>query len=106
MRRISLGIAGIVLLLVELYLCTAFLPTKWQIAINEKLPQIGAKSYDYSTVTHPALSEEIESVLQSHPVLRFSLYAIFAILLTGNTLLLVRTCRSLFSKPEYVPQKG
>ncbi len=47
------------LVLFEMYLCTAFLPMRWQRAINDSLPDILPKSHDWTPITHPLLSEEI-----------------------------------------------
>jgi hypothetical protein len=54
------------LVLFEMYLCTAFLPIRWQRAINASLPEILPQSHDWTPITHPLLSEEIESLLREH----------------------------------------
>ena len=76
------------LVLVEMYLCTAFLPMPWQRAIDHSLPDILPKSHDWTPITHPLLSEEIESVLREHVGLRITLFAVTVALLVGNAWLI------------------
>jgi hypothetical protein len=81
------------LVLFEMYLCTAFLPMPWQRAINDSLPTILSKSHDWTPITHPLLSEEIESVLREHVGLRITLFAVIVALLFGNGWLIRRVWR-------------
>jgi hypothetical protein len=89
MKKVVLTVALIALILVEIYLCTAFLPAKWQHAIGIPLSRILPKTHDQWAITHPALDDEIEQVLRDNPGVRVGLYTLFASLLGGNTLLLV-----------------
>jgi hypothetical protein len=81
------------LVLFEMYLCTAFLPMRWQRAINDSLPDMLPKSHDWTPITHPLLSEEIESVLREHVGLRITVFAITVALLFGNAWLIRRVWR-------------
>jgi hypothetical protein len=76
------------LVLFEMYLCTAFLPMRWQRAINDSLSDILPKSHDWTPITHPLLSEEIEGVFREHVGLRVALFAVTVILLVGNAWLI------------------
>jgi hypothetical protein len=76
------------LVLFEMYLCTAFLPMRWQRAIDHSLPDILPKSHDLTPITHPLLSEEIESVLREHVGLRITLFTVTVALLVGNAWLI------------------
>jgi hypothetical protein len=89
MKKVVLMVALIALTLVEIYLCTAFLPAKWQHAIGNTVARILPKQYDQLAITHPALDEEIDQFLRNNPGVRFGLYTLFASLLGGNTFLLV-----------------
>src|SRR6266478_3022096 len=95
--KIAMRTACLVLLipmvLFEMYLCTAFLPMQWQRAINDSLPDILPKSHDWTPITHPLLSEEIESVLREHVGLRITLFAITVALLLGNAWLIRQVWR-------------
>jgi hypothetical protein len=88
MKRIALVVLLIPLALFEVYLCTAFLPIKWQLAINEHIPDILPRSNDWTPITHPLLSQEIEQVLNEHIELRIALFTITAALLIGNAWLI------------------
>ena len=81
------------LVLFEMYLCTAFLPMRWQRAINDSLPTISPKSHDWTSTTHPLLNEEIEEVLREHVGLRITLFVITLALLAGNAWLIRRVWR-------------
>lgn len=71
-----------------MYLCTAFLPVRWQHAINDQMLDIYPKSNDWTPITHPLLSQEIEQELRQHIGLRIALYAMTLGLLIGNTWLI------------------
>jgi hypothetical protein len=88
MKRIVLVVLLIPLTMFEVYLCTAFLPDTWQQAINDHVPDIFPKSNDWTPITHPLLSQEIEQVLRQHIGLRIALYAITLGLLIGNAWLI------------------
>ena len=88
MKKIALLVLVIPLTLFEVYLCTTFLPDSWQRAIDDHIPDILPKSNDWTSVTHPLLSQEIEQVLREHIGIRILLYAIMVGLLIGNAWLI------------------
>ena len=92
-KKIALLVLLIPLTLFEVYLCTAFLPGTWQSAINDHIPDILPKSNDWTPITHPLLSQEIEQALHEHIGIRILLYAITVGLLIGNALLIRLLCR-------------
>jgi hypothetical protein len=92
-KRAACLVLLIPLALFEMYLCTAFLPTPWQRAINDSLLYASPKSHDWSSTTHPFLSEEIEQVLREHVGLRITLFLITLALLLGNAWLFRRVWR-------------
>lgn len=95
MKRIVLWILLLPLMLVELYLCSAFLPMRWQLAVQHALPRILPKPYDYSLITHPALEQEIEQVLRNNFGLQVAFNALLLLLLAGNTFLVIRVWKLL-----------
>ena len=96
-KRGVLFAALILLSLVEAYLCTAFLPQRWQNAIESHIPDILPKSDDQIRITHPLLKKEVEQVLREHAVFRFLLYGITASLVIGNAWLIRRVWRLVHS---------
>ncbi len=95
MKRIALKVLLVVLIVVELYLCSAFLPAGWQTAIQQRLSYIRPKTLDHSVVTHPALDYEIEDMMRKHVGLKVALYAVILLLLLGNTFLVTKVWRFL-----------
>ena len=87
-KKTILSAALIPLVLFEIYLCTAFRPDTWQRAIDDHIPDIFPRSNDWTPVTHPLLSQEIEQVLREHIGIRILLYAITVGLLIGNAWLI------------------
>jgi hypothetical protein len=87
-KKIALLALLIPLTLFEFYVCTAFLPDQWQRTINDHIPDIFPQSNDWTPITHPLLSQEIEQVLHEHIGLRIALYTITVALLIGNGLLI------------------
>jgi hypothetical protein len=69
----------------------------WQRAIDHSLPDILPKSHDWNPITHPLLSEEIESVLREHVGLRITLFTVTVALLVGNAWLGFGDCHAPFS---------
>ena len=96
------------LVLLELYLCTGFLPMHWQYAINDAingvLQHLRPHAYDYSVVTHPAIDQEIDQVLRENTWMRMGLYVAFVAVLAVNTIAIVRLWRVL--RRTSVPQAG
>ena len=95
MKRIAVTVLLLALIVVEIYLCSAFLPAAWQTAIVRGLSQISPKTFDYSVVTHPALDYEVEDVLQKNEGLRVALYTVIALMLAGNTFFIIKAWRFL-----------
>ena len=88
MKKTALLVLIIPLMVFEVYLCTAFLPNSWQRAIDNHIPNIFGKSNDWTPITHPLLSQEIEQVLREHIGIRILLYSITVGLLIGNAWLI------------------
>jgi hypothetical protein len=88
LKRAALLVLLIPLTLFEVYLCTAFLPDSWQWVIDNHIPNIFPQSNDWTPITHPLLSQEIEGMLREHIGIRVALYAITVALLVGNALLI------------------
>jgi hypothetical protein len=100
MKRIALTVLFLALIAVEIYLCSAFLPAAWQIAMARGLSHISQETFDYSVVTHPALDYEFEDVLRKNVGLRVALYTVIVLLLVGNTLVIAKVWRYLRLKPR------
>lgn len=88
MKRIGLIILVIPLTLFEVYLCATFLPESWLRVISSHTPDILPKSNDWTPITHPLLSHEIEQVLREHIGIKLAVYAVTVCLLLGNALLI------------------
>jgi len=58
-RRTSLVVIFVALIIFQMYLMTAFLPTAWQHELNERLT-IHDYAYKQSIRTHPLISQEID----------------------------------------------
>jgi hypothetical protein len=96
MKKIALLLLLLALLTAEAYLCAAFLPMSWQLAIQRVLP----RSHDHSYITHPDLEGEIDQALRHHAGLRAIFYTVLVVLLAGNTFLLTIAWRKLRHKNE------
>ena len=66
MKKVSLRILLLALVVAELYLCSAFTPASWQTALVQALSHVSPKKFDYSVVTHPALGYEIDDMLRKN----------------------------------------
>jgi len=89
MKKILLTVLLISLVLVELAICTTFLPVEWQHAINERIADVFSDSaHDWSRVTHPRMDLEMDEVFRQHPWLRIVSYVFVGLLLAANTFLL------------------
>ena len=61
MKRIVRRVLLVVLVLLELWLLTGFLPERWQEKMYSRMHNIWpSHSYDYSRVTHPNLDYELQ----------------------------------------------
>ncbi len=88
MRKILYSIVMFLLVTIELYLCTAFLPLDWQHKIDGSIPEIWPSSHDMTAITHPLLSQEIQQALHQSLGLRIALYAITIALIAANAWLI------------------
>ena len=95
MKKAALFALLIPLTLVEIYLCSALLPGRWQLAIDSGIQDILPRSHDWTPITHPLLSQEIEQVLHEHIGLRIAVYAITVALMVGNAWLISSVWRLL-----------
>jgi hypothetical protein len=102
-RKVVLILSLAVLILVEAYWCTAFLPLRWQSSIDNRIPAVSPKSSDWTPITHPLLSQEIDEVLREHAGIRLMLYAITVVLLIANALL-VRFVWRLLRRAQKAPE--
>jgi hypothetical protein len=50
----------LVLVGIEVWLLTGFLPERWRARIFDRVQFLHSQSYDYSRVTHPSLSCELQ----------------------------------------------
>ena len=98
MKKAALFALLIPLALFEIYLCSAFLPRRWQLAIDSGIRDILPRSYDWTPITHPLLSQEIEQVLHEHIGIRIAVYAITGTLLVGNAWLIRSVWRLLLGR--------
>lgn len=90
MKKTASVLLMIVLLVAEMYLLCAILPTAWQTAITQKFLHRSPNAFDHSIVTHPALGYEIDDMLKKNTTVRIAFYLLIISLLGGNTFLLVR----------------
>ena len=95
MKKAVFLVLLIALTLFEIYLCATLLPVQWQRAIEKRTPNILPDSHDWTPITHPLLSQEIEQVLHEHIGLRIALFAITVALLVGNGWAIRRIWRHL-----------
>ena len=84
MKKTVLVVLLIPLLLLEMYLCTVFLPLHWQHEINGAIVRLLPERHDQTPITHPMLDQEIEQALREQVWLRVSLYLVDALLLAAN----------------------
>lgn len=89
MKKVLLTILLISLVLLELVICTDFLPIEWRHAINERIPNVFSDpAHDWSRVTHPRMDLEMDEVIRQHLWLRIASYVFTALLLAANTVLI------------------
>jgi len=87
-KKLTLLAVLLILTIAQVYLLTAFLPAKWQHAIDDRVSNILPSSNDWTPITHPLLSREIDRVLHDRVELRVALYTLTVALLVGNALLI------------------
>ena len=97
MRKAVLLIVFIASMTFELFLCSAFLPIRYQVALQNRLSQLLPQQYDHSKITHPDLEGEIEHVLQENTAVRLALYTFITTLLAANSLLVFKTWKAVKS---------
>lgn len=105
MKKIGLVLALVLVILLELFLASAFLPAQWQLAIRHELSRLLPHPYDHSVVTHPALDREIDQALEENLALRVGFYVLVVGLLVCNTVILIKIFKlmrprsALFTEP-------
>jgi hypothetical protein len=90
-KKIGLIILLLPLVVIEGYLCMAFLPMRWQLALQRFLPE----SHDYTDITHPDLAREIDTFLATHTTVKVAFYTLLAFLLVINSLYIFWILQSL-----------
>jgi hypothetical protein len=95
MKKAALFAVLIPLTLFEIYVCGAFLPGQWERAIDDGVRDILPKSHDWTPITHPLLSQEIEQALREHIGFRIAVSAITIAVLVGNAWLIYSVWRLL-----------
>jgi hypothetical protein len=89
-KRAGLLIALLLLIGSETLLLSVFLPARWQFPSNHS-----SQEYEDSLATHPNLDQEIHQVWNEHHGLRIAVIVIYGLLLSGNTVVLVKTWKAL-----------
>jgi hypothetical protein len=80
------------LVLIEVVILEAFLPYKWQNAIQHQIDRAFPREpYE----PHPDMGWEIELDLRQHPLHRGIMYSVAAILALGNAYLIVKVWKAL-----------
>ena len=98
-KRVALLVALLLLVGFEVLLLSVFLPARWQFFSDHSSQQ-----YEHSLITHPNLDQEIQQVWNEHPRLRIAAIAIYGLVLSGNTLVLVKIWKTLKSRrPPFFP---
>ncbi len=92
MKKTGLIALLITLVILEIFLCTGFLPSEWQHAIDGKLPKIYG---DPMPIAHPNLDREIEDALRQNIGLRVGLDLIVLSILAVNALFIRLVWRQL-----------
>jgi hypothetical protein len=95
MKNVSLRILFLIMVVVELYLCGALAPASWQAAVVGAVSRVLPKTFDYTSVTHPALGYEIDEALRRNVGLRVALYSAIILMLGCNTFLLAKIWKYL-----------
>ena len=95
MKKTALTMVLLALVILEIYLCAAFLPSSWQVSIVQFFSHLWPKTFDYSVVTHPALDYEIENMFRNHTELRVALYAVILSVMVGNGFVMARIWKLL-----------
>jgi len=89
MKKILLTVLLISLVLVELVICTAFLPVEWQHSIHERIANVFSNpAHDWSRVTHPRMDLEMDEVFRQRLWLRIASYVFAALMVAVNTALI------------------
>ena len=87
-----LTILLLALVLIEAVILEAFLPYKWEHAIQHQIDRVFPReTYE----PHPDMGWEIELDLQQHPSHRGIVYSISTILVLGNAYLIVKVWKAL-----------
>jgi len=100
MKKVCLSLLLIPLCAFEIYLCTTFLPLRWQQELNAVVIRFLPNSHDWTPVTHPMLEQEIEGVLSEHLWTKVCLYGITLLLLAINAWAIHRVIKLVCSEPH------
>jgi len=79
----------VLLVLLEFYLLTGFVPIEWQRAINDVVVRLLPESQnDWSAVTHPRIDAEIQDTIRRSRWLTIAMYSFMVSLIALNTFLI------------------
>ena len=95
-KRLVGGVILLFLMILEVYLATPWLPSRWQAWVSHALIAVSPNG-GQSAVTHPALEQEIDRALEKNTGLRLTYYVFIGSLLAGNTILIVWITRRIRS---------
>ena len=98
MKKALLVVLLLPLLMIEICLCTVFLPLRWQHELNAAIVRFLPETHDWTPVTHPMLEQEIDRVLHEHLWMSVSLYGITLLLLAVNAWAIYRLVRLVRSE--------
>ena len=90
MKRVLLFAILLLLILSELYIATGYLPMRWQTAIDHVIRHDLLRQNPKPLITHPALDEEIQRALQTHPWFEVVIYLFITGLFILNSFALIR----------------
>jgi hypothetical protein len=99
MKRAALSFTLVVLVAFELYLATAYLPLRYQIAVGNVVSHTLFRQDVKPLTTHPALDEEVGRTVQQNLLLAIAVYAFITTLVVFNGFLILK---ALGSKPKQV----
>ena len=95
MKRSALRLMLLVLVLFELYFATAYLPFRWQSAIDRALAHTLLRQEAVRLTSHPALDEEIQSALRENLLAAVMVYACLTAVLLLNAFGILKTWNAL-----------
>jgi hypothetical protein len=102
MKRAALSFTLVVLVVFELYLAMAYLPVRYQGAVDRVIYHTLFRQRAKPLTTHPALDEEIERTVQQNPLLAIAVYALITTLVVFNGFLILRMWTAIGREPKHV----